>query len=419
MKLYPYQVVGAAFLASAKSKGVLLADEPGLGKTRQAIEAAALLGACRIGVVCPASAVGVWHREIHETGAFGFAEWRVASFNKAGSLDGHFNVLIVDEAHYCKNREAKRTQVVLNDLAERARRVILLTGTPTPNNPSEIWPLARACFPEAIAHPKAGRPMSYWEFVARYCGVTQNYLGHQKIVGGKNLAELRSRLRPYVLRRLKKDVLSDLPEVRFDVLPVEASIVAYRPEDVLPQAAEDVIRDALAREGVNGLRKVAPYVASYRRVCGLAKVAGVMDWVKDWFDGGGGKLVIFAHHREVIAELQRACERMKIASLTVDGSVSPLERAKYANAFNTECIQVFIGQNEAAGTAITLTGASTLLSLEPAWTPGVNDQVWQRIHRIGQKNACDIRYPTIAGSIDEDVTRALIPKQGAIDALWN
>lgn len=421
MNLYPYQVEGARFLASATSKGALLADEPGLGKTRQAISAALAYierhpANGTIVVVCPASAVGVWNREIADCAAGEFVAWFVVSYNKAKTVRGAFAVLIIDEAHYAKTRDAVRTQALfgvkcdgVGGLVERVDKVILLTGTPTPNNPSEIWPLARACFPKAIAI--AERILPYHAFVQRYCTTEQNYLGHVKITGGKNLAELRAKLAPYVLRRRKEDVLPDLPAVRFSVLPVEGKLVS-------PGGEAELIRDALARKGAAGLREIAPHVASLRRVTGLAKVDGVCDWVEDWFASGGGKLVLFAHHRDVIAAL---CARLvHYGPVLVDGSTPPALRASRAEQFQNHAERrVFIGQNEAAGVAITLTASSTLLSLEPAWTPGVNDQIWQRIHRIGQANACDVRYPTIAGSIDEQVTRALIPKQGAIDALWN
>ena len=425
LSLYPYQQAGADFLASGVAKGLMLADEPGLGKTRQAIVAALRAGVGSPGivvVVCPASAIGVWRREIVETRADQVALWRVGSYNKPPTVKDKIDVLIVDEAHYAKNREASRTKALygfkgdgVGGLVERADRVILLTGTPTPNNPSEIWTHARACFPEAIMQTFEGgvrKPMAFWPFVKKFCTVEWDYLGRQKITGGKNLAELRERLAPYVLRRLKKDVLADLPPVRFNLLPVEGRAPADSGE-------ADMIRRALLK-GPKGLKEIAPHVASLRRVTGLAKVGGVCNWALDWFAGGGGKIVIFAHHKDVIGLLKKTFSSSGIPSVVVDGAVPPEKRALCANVFQMEpdC-KVFIGQNDAAGTAITLTAADTLLSLEPAWTPGVNDQIWQRIHRIGQANACQIYYPTIAGSIDEDVTRALIPKQGAIDALWN
>jgi SWI/SNF-related matrix-associated actin-dependent regulator 1 of chromatin subfamily A len=422
LNLYPYQEAGAAFLSRGGAKGLMLADEPGLGKTRQAIAAATLLDALRAVVVCPASAIGVWRREIKEMGADARCNWLVGSFNKPPIAGGPIDVLIVDEAHYAKTRDAARTKALYGEkldgvggLIDRTERVFLLTGTPTPNNPSEIWTHARACFPAAIATAYADgstRPMAYWTFVKNFCVVEENYLGHMKIVGGKNLEELRARLAPFVLRRLKKDVLADLPPVRFSILPVEGRVLA----DAVDAA---LIRKALEK-GAAGLREIAPHVATLRRMTGIAKVDGVCAWAQEWFAGGGGKLVIFAHHKDVIGSLKKTLSIAGIPSVVVDGAVPPEKRGLCAEVFQKDpnC-RVFIGQNDAAGTAITLTAADTLLSLEPAWTPGVNDQIWQRIHRIGQANACQIYYPTIAGSIDEDVTRALIPKQGAIDALWN
>lgn len=426
MDLDPFQVEGAAFLVNAPCKGPLLADEPGLGKTRQAIRAALdwlpFGSVGPVAVVCPASAIGVWRRE---TAAFGgAAKWHIRSFEKARELLAlPYLVLVVDEAHKCKTRDSQRTMAVLGEkcdgldgLAARAAKVILLTGTPTPNNPSEIWPMARACFPEAIAQTfedGTTKPMSYWQFVARYCKVKQNYLGHMQIVGGKNLDELRARLAPFVLRRRKADVLGDLPAARHSILPIEARFPSG-PEvsDEVRQAAS-----ALAAEGVEGLAKIAPHVATLRRLTGIALVQGLADWVRDWFEGGGGKLVVYAYHKEVMRGLHARFVQDGVAH-TVGRGAGNAGEVLFQESGKGVC-DLFLGQLEADGTAITLTAASTFVFAEFDWVPANNDQPWQRIHRRGQKNACDVRYATIAGSIHEGIADALIPKREAIDKLWN
>lgn len=248
LSLMPYQETGAAFLASRRA--ALVADEPGLGKTAQAIGACDAVGATSVAVICPASVVDNWRREFAR---FGRAERRldVLSYDKAmrrGLPQPPYEALILDEAHYLKSRGAKRTKAVLGTkcdgagLVAQARHVFLLTGTPAPNNPAETWPWLRALAPELILGPN-GKPMGYWAFTDRYCKTVDKGFG-PAIVGGKNLAELRDRIAPFVLRRRKAEVLPDLPSLRVDTLPLPAA--GPLPE-VTAGAAEDwqAIIDAL------------------------------------------------------------------------------------------------------------------------------------------------------------------------------
>lgn len=420
--LFPYQADGAQWLAKV-GRG-LLADEPGLGKTAQAIAAAKILRSPYTLVICPASVVENWKREIKRFWPECPA-WNVISYDRAardhkkvdwaGSGAG---VLIVDEAHYLKSRTAKRTKAVFGDKCdgvdgyiERIDHVFLLTGTPMPNNPSELWPMLRAVMPEAIIGLKTGKPVAYWPFAMRYCKMERNYLGHDTIVGGKNLPELRERMKPFVLRRKKADVLKDLPPIRFDVLPLTGKI------DMKGFEAEyEMIAKALEDGGIEALKAIAPHVATLRRLTGVAKVAPVVEWVRDQLDGGMEKIVLFAQHREVLTSMALALLKTTFVA-TVDGSTT--DRQVQVDRFqNDPKCRVFVGQIQAAGTGITLTAASDLVFVESDWTPANNEQAAFRIHRIGQKNACTVRFATIAGSIDEQIQRACARKLEDIRALF-
>jgi len=448
MDLYPYQVQGAQFLAS---KGrALLADEMGLGKSAQAI--AACDAVCGVGdnveVVCPASVVENWIREIER---FKKGRWtygvmsydRAARMVAAGKMPSSIRVLILDEAHYLKNHKAKRTKAIFGDkcdgssgLVSRAKHVFCLTGTPTPNNPSELWPILRAVMPQAIAMQIQGlqnfkpddfvdlslsnmhsRPMAYWPFVQRYCVTRDNGFGIQ-IVKGKNLPELKARIAPWVLRRKKDEVLKDLPPIRFDELPLKGDLGTWQANIALhPEAALAV--KTLEEKGVAGLREIAPHVAQLRRVTGLAKVGPAAEWISDWFENGGVKLVVFAHHRDVIDALCKSAKpEWRACALT--GSDSVETRQFIVDDFQRASgSKLFIGQIQAAGTGITLTAASDLLFVESSWVPAENEQAAMRIHRIGQKNACMVRFATLAGSIDENIQRAVMRKTADIAKLFN
>lgn len=410
-ELYPYQRIGADWLASKKH--ALLADQMGLGKTVQAIMAAKQVGARRIAVVCPASVRANWHREFERWWPEFGADPFVNSYNMLvrGSWYGMGpEVLIIDEAHYLKNRDSKRTKAVYgkDGLATRARRVWLLSGTPAPNNPAELWTHLHALAPGLIMG-KNGKPASWWGFVNRYCKTVDKGFGPQ-IVGGKNLDELKALMAPFILRRTKDEVLADLPPIRFNTLPIDG---------VLPSetAHDEMLVESALETGIESLAKVAMHVATLRRATGMAKLKGVIDWIKDFLESGE-KLVVFAHHRDVIRETHASLReplRGKIALVTGDTGARQAEVDRFQN--DPDC-RLFIGQIQAAGTGITLTAASTVLMVEQSWVPAENAQAAMRIHRIGQKNACVVYNAVLAGSIDERIGDALTRKMNDLVQLF-
>ena len=241
MKLYPYQVVGSQFLAARYA--AYLADEMGLGKTPTTVAACDLLGAQSILVICPSVARPHWEREFRRfqtirrrvVGISSGSDVRatdgvsIISFDLAARPDVHAvlmqlrpDVLILDEAHYLKTRQSLRTQAIfgpkcdrVGGLAENAQRVFALSGTPAPNNAAELWPLMRALFPKSIN--RDGKVMDYLTFMHRFCTWRESIHG-TRITGGRNLAELRARLTPHLLRRRKAEVLTDLPPIRFETI---------------------------------------------------------------------------------------------------------------------------------------------------------------------------------------------------------
>jgi len=423
VELFPYQREGAAFLARVK-RG-LLADEMGLGKSAQAITAAREVDAGMVLVVCPASLVQNWHREIKrfwpalaERRTYGVVSYDYMTRNVDGTdWFGTFKnpTLILDEAHYLKNPKAKRTKAIFGPkcdgdggLVSRAAHVFCLTGTPTPNNPSELWPMLRAVMPDSIKRD-TGKPLAFWPFIEKFC-VTQDTGFGIKIVRGKNLPELKERIAPFILRRKKDEVLKDLPPIRFDTLALEGKF---------PKEANDeswAVAQLLEEQGVNGLKAIAPHVAQLRRLTGMAKVPAASDWIAEFLDGSDAKLVVFAHHRDVIAGLAQALDGHSFVTLTGDDSAE--ERQEAVDAFQSGDVRVFIGQIQAAGTGLTLTAASDALFVESSWTPSDNQQAAMRIHRIGQRNACLVRFAMLAGSIDEDIQRAVMRKAADISKLF-
>jgi SWI/SNF-related matrix-associated actin-dependent regulator 1 of chromatin subfamily A len=374
-------------------------------------------------VLCPASAVPGWEREFNR-----FAECpprlTVMSYDKAvraGAtlasreinpqfLSMHVDALILDEAHYLKNPKAKRTKLVYGPkcdgrggLVEKAKRVYAVTGTPMPKDASELFPMMRALAPERIRNPKTGLPYNFWQFVTKYCVVKNNGFGLE-IKGTKNHDELRKMLDGFMIRRTLADVSPEMPELIYDTLPVDAKF----PKGV-PSSEIEMARKALAEGGIEGLNAIGVHIATLRRLTGMAKVQPVCDWIKTHFECDGGKLVVFAWHTSVLDGLWDALKPSQ-SGIThlyrLDGSSTPAERDGAVSGFQGLVGKsVFLGNLQAAGTAIRLDAADQVLFVESSWVPSDNFQASQRILDATKTAGCLARFVCIPGSIDEDIMR--------------
>lgn len=437
MKLYPYQQEGVGFLAARRR--ALLADEMGLGKSAQAIVACDKRKAQRVLVICPASLRENWRREFSrfqtesrpicqpDVVAADESAVMVTSYDKAlrnvQTWRAHqYDALILDEAHYLKTKGAKRTQAIFGKkcdgkggIIERAKACYALTGTPMPNHPAELWPMLRAMAPSRIQLVN-GRPAAYWPFVNKFCKTFDNGFGIQ-ITGAKNVPELRDRLEVFALRRRKSEVLTSLPPLQIETLPL-TNKQALKALKSIERGDEVSAITAALEEGGEALYRMAPHVASLRRLTGEAKAPAVIEWIAEWFAGGGGKLVVFAHHIDVIGRLGQALGEFNPSIVT--GACSPGGRQGDIDSFQEDPrTRLFIGQIQAAGVGLTLTASSDVLFAESSWVPTENEQAAMRIHRIGQRNACTVRFATLAGSLDERIQQVAARKLADIKRLFD
>ncbi len=242
-----YQRAGIAYAIGRQ--GTIIADEMGLGKTIQAIGVINATSEVKtVLVVCPASLKHNWAREVRKwssrpTNVHIVNGKRPPSEDKEVQVDiinydilhkldekVGFDLLVCDEAHYVKNGKAKRTKA-LHALARRCKRVVLLTGTPILNKPVELWSLLQVAAPTVWDPPGvvkgkavgAGDGAGFFGFAKRYCGARQEQVSRDRLVwlfdGATNLAELQERLRATcMVRRLKSDVLAELPPKRRQVI---------------------------------------------------------------------------------------------------------------------------------------------------------------------------------------------------------
>lgn len=423
---FAYQDEGAAFLASKKT--ALLADDPRLGKTIQSIRAADLAMALRVLVICPAGVVENWRREIakHRRG-----DWTafVTSYDKAAGSDykrvlaEQWDVAIIDEGHFCKNLTAKRTKAVYganakcgpDALASRAEQVWVLTGTPMPNHAGELYTHLRALYPQAITSERTGLPWTYMQFVNAYCLQRSNGFG-QQIVGSKNEAKLHEKLAGFMLRRRKADVLGHLPPTRFEDLFIEGDLSGLPGEEIA------AARAALTAEGIEGLRRVAANgsVSTLRRLVGMAKVPAMKAWLAEWLDNNpaSDKIVVFCHHTDVIEALYDKLHVSFVRISNINEGHGGRARQRALDAFRDDpAVRGIICRMSAEGVGISLARANEMVVVEPAWVPATNDQVYERIVDLGKTDPNLVRTAMIAGSIDEDIMRALGRKRRSIGAV--
>jgi SNF2 family DNA or RNA helicase len=350
-------------------------------------------------------------------------------------LARNWGALILDEAHYLKSSTAQRTKYVYGQnrkrgsgqiplsvpLINRAARVWPATGTPMPNNPAELWTHAFHLWPESIVY-RDGKPMELWEFELGFCETRQGKYG-VNITGGKNLAELRQRLDGKMHRLRRSEVLS-LPPLRIDTWPLDNETtsgvgkVADLPDLLLtlsekygsPENIEHFdIHTIEAYLACIGSQFVA--LATVRRETSTLKAIYAGMLVKEELEQGAGKCVVFAHHREAIATLEKILRDHQPA--IVHGGTD--NRDEQIDRFqNDPACMVFIGQLQAAGTSINLQAAENVVFVEASWTPGDNDQAYSRVYRAGQTKPVLVRFLYLPGSIDEAVMRALARKSAMI-----
>lgn len=351
-----------------------------------------------------------------------------------------WDLIVADEAHFLKNIDAKRTRAILGDrynnragLADLARKRIFMTGTPIPNRPVEIWPVISVLAPKEFGNFKS--------FAQRYCGGREEFIGKNKKVfkfdGASNLEELQERLRAHVmLRRLKADVLKDLPSKTRQVIPLvptpEAKILIaqemaewerkFGEEMTLVQAAIDLSAERKDPNGYDQAVEKLKYIqriafiemARVRREVAVVKIPSVIEHLEEMFGEGIPKIVCFAHHREVIEKIQTHFAKEAVA---IYGDVKMADRQKAVDQFQDpkSSVKLFVGGIMAAGTGLTLTAASNVVFAELDWTPGVILQCEDRCHRISQKNSVLVQHLVLDGSLDARMAQMIVEKQEIAD----
>lgn len=426
--LYPYQTAGVEVISEQFGngrKGLLLADEPGLGKTVQAARIADLMEWGRLLILCPASLRLNWVRELNAWRKFGAENLAVLDSKntpkKGASIvisydifvrsqwadiisSYPFDALICDESHYLKNIGAKRTQFVLGKEGLRTRidKVLLLSATPIPNRACEIFKLCKLFASSAF-------PWKFDDFVTRYHRYVDEKGNPQ---GSRNEDDLFLRLRGsgFMVRRRKEAVLPDLPAKRHQLVVFPADGTTHK----ILQKERQFSAQEIIKHGV----PVGSPLPKIRREMGVAKTPVCIQYIASLLDGGENKIIVGAYHTEVIAGLYEGLK--EYGAVVIEGETPPRVRQEYVDAFQKDNqVRVFIGQLTAAGTGITLTAASTVVFVEASWVPSDNEQFSDRCHRIGQFGSVLVHYLVVEGSLDARILSVAANKAEDIDKIMN
>ena len=415
--LFDYQKVGADFLCDHPA--AFLADEQGLGKTLQVIAACDKLGLTKVVVVCPAIAKINWRREFEKWGAVE-REIKVFSYDKIVQSKDVRNeiakfepdVLVLDEAHYLKNRTAKRTKYLYGQfcrgdgLVRFADRVWLLSGTPIPNNVSDFWTHLKAIWQY---------PLNFTDYTLYFCKTWNGQFGLQ-VLGNKTerMAEFKTILKSVMLRRKSEIVLKDLPPIWWQDTPIEVenwSDTKHIEDPREQEAVNAILANALTEQDLSEkIEGIAPHIASLRRLTGVAKSRPIATQIAgELQDDAYEKIVIFAYHTDAIQNLYNTLKDYN--PVVVAGGMTTADRQASIDTFQSDpkC-RVFIGQITACSTAITLTAANQVAFVEMDWVPATNAQAAKRCHRIGQTKPVIVRTFGLVNSVDEIVAKTLAKK---------
>jgi len=465
--LMPFQVEGRdRILAQAR---VYLGDDPGLGKTAQIICALKHMPKAVLDmgvlIIVPASLRLNWHKEWKLWGGPDCEKY-IISYNEAtndaqgkaprkgaeriGVGTRTWGFVAFDEAHALKGggksqrsfalvKNCKQVKVMkmvqgqevevkrfVHSIGVKALRIVMMSGTPMLNKPSDMFLMLRHL------DPKNWSSKQHYEL--HYCDAGFDDWGRWQANGLSNAAELKDRLingdngaPGLVLRRMKKDVLKQLPAKRRQIVEIELGVRARGKiskillagagmEKKLTDSDADMKYAVKLMEAFDVSHGLPGHVAEMRRELGISKIKPVLEALIEQHQLGilPKKLVLFAHHREVIEKIAEGLRAKGIKAQEYYGGMNDTKKNDVVEAFQTGDLQIFVGSIMAAGVGLTLTAASTAMIVEPSYVPAENTQAEDRIHRIGALHPVLIQYIVVGNTLDSRIMDLVINKMEMI-----
>jgi superfamily II DNA or RNA helicase len=424
----------------------------GLGKTVQAIAAAALLGELRdlehVLIVCPASLKHQWAREIgrftslpvqviegpqlrrrklyRDLSFFNVINYELARYDEKQLAGREFDLVILDEAQRIKNWRTKTADVVKR---LRSPYAFVLTGTPLENRLDELYSIFQFIDPTVLG------PL--WRFNERYYETERRPTGSYRVLGHKNLDELRRRIGPYVLRRVREEVLLDLPE-RVDsnffvemTGPQRDAYVEYeqrvgwlmakaRRRPLTPKEHQILLGSLVKMRLIcNALALHDPEVKPQDRLKTAPKLRELGEILGEEVAGNGHKAILFSQWTSMLALVEPILEELDLGWVKLTGDVPSNKRGALIERFfdDPEC-RVFLS-TDAGGVGLNLQAASMVVNLDLPWNPAVLDQRIARAHRHGQRHTVHVINLIAQGTIEENMLGTLAAKRAIFDAALN
>lgn len=389
--LYPFQRKGADFLLSNNS--ALLADEPGLGKTLQAITAIDEAANFPCLILCPSSMKQIWCNEFNrwidiKVKPDQIGDITITNYERLPTMlpklkEIKWEAVVCDESHYLKNQNSLRS-IKTKELTDQIPNKILMTGTPVLNKPVEL-------ISQLKIMGKMDEFGSERKFLNNYCSPFQTRWGWD-YSGASNLQDLNDKLKNIFLRRTKENVAIELPSKTFSLVPFQiTNRIQYLREE---QAVYQSPNGQLAR--IEKLRVLAMQ----------GKVKQMIEWIQN-FLSSGEKLVCFLHH----SELQEIMKTNFPEASTLFGGQTALSRQNNMAHFQYGDTQLIFCSLQVAGVGLTLTAAHNICFLEYPWTPGLLNQAIDRVHRITQDKPVNVYYLYGKNTIEQDMLCILENKE--------
>ncbi len=448
-KLYPYQEQGAMHLAFGRR--TMLADDMGLGKTVQAIAAAALLKEMRdiqrAVIICPASLKHQWAREIRrftslsasvvegnveerrkqysDTSFFKIINYELVRYDFDDLLKLRPDLIILDEAQRIKNWRAKTAQMVK---ALPSRYAFVLTGTPLENRIDELYSIFQVLDPRILG------PL--WHFNDRFYELEKRPNGTYKVLGYKNLDQLRALIAPYVLRRTRGEVLKDLPPRTDNNYFVKMTDPQWKAYNEFKETLAKLIAKA-HRVPLNPKEReiLLMCLIKMRLICNALalhdkdmpqkeiertspKLGELEEILSEEIASNGHKAVIFSQWANMLALTEPIIQRVGLGYVKLTGDVPSAKRGELIQRFfdDPRC-RIFLS-TDAGGVGLNLQAASLVINLDLPWNPAVLEQRIARAHRHGQPSSVQVINLIAKDTIEERMLDTLAAKKNVFASVF-
>ncbi|XP_043360972.1 DNA annealing helicase and endonuclease ZRANB3 isoform X1 [Dermochelys coriacea] len=421
-RLLPFQKKGILF-ALQRSGRCMIADEMGLGKTIQAIAISYYYKKeWPLLIVVPSSLKYPWIDEMEkwipelcpddisiiqnktDIGRISTSKVTVLGYGLLATdaqtlvdtlYKQNFKIVLVDESHYMKSRNATRSKILL-PIVQNAARAILLTGTPALGRPEELFMQIEALFP---------RRFGTWnEYAKKYCNAHVRFFGKRTLWdcrGASNLDELHQLLSNIMIRRLKNEVLTQLPPKIRQRIPFDLPKAAAKELNTSFEEWEKLMRAPNSDVTESHFVQVMGLITRMYKQTAIAKAGAVKDYIKMMLENDKLKFLVFAHHLSMLQACTEAAIENKARYIRIDGSVPSVERIHLVHQFQKDPdTRVAILSIQAAGQGLTFTAATHIVFAELYWDPGHMKQAEDRAHRIGQCSSVNIHYLIAKGTLD-------------------